>query len=204
MSHPKIFTGGMAMTNGYLLETRAGHLLIDAPEGIIGWLQELEVKPVAMLLTHQHFDHVEDAGAIQAWAGCPVHAFSPFDDALTLGPILRSLGMEVKVAPYAVDHVLKDKTTLSVLDLDCRLFSIPGHSPDSLAFYFPALNMVFSGDTLMAGGVGRTDFPGGSLDQLISGIRTHLLSLPRETMIFSGHGESTSISEELATNPYLC
>lgn len=204
MFEPQIFTGGMTATNGYLVRNTGKSILIDAPEGVVDWLQRQGVKPCALLLTHQHFDHIHDAGAIQKWAGCPTYAFSLPSDKLTLRPLLRSWGMELDIAPFVVDRILEGEKNLRVdADLDCRLFHIPGHSPDSIAFYFPALNSVFSGDTLMAGAVGRTDFPGGSFDVLAAGIKTHLLSLPGETMLYSGHGDPSSIGEELACNPYM-
>ena len=84
-----------------------------------------------------------------------------------------------------------------------RIAHVPGHSLDSLTFYLKDEGLVFAGDTLFASSVGRTDLPGGSTEQLVSGIQKHLLSLPEETRVLSGHGPETTIGQEAKTNPFL-
>lgn len=203
MPHPRTFTGGMAMTNGYLHDTAAGTLLIDAPSGCAGWLRDLGVKPVALLLTHQHYDHVEDVAAVVAWAACPVFAYANHSTELTLEKLLESVGMMVDVPRYNVDTVLAGQTSLPLAGVDCRLAHVPGHAADSITFYFPADALVFSGDTLFAGGVGRTDLPGGSWETLLGGIRRELFTLPPATLVFPGHGEPSTIGDEMTGNPFL-
>lgn len=203
MITPRTFTGGMAMTNGYLHESTAGTLLIDAPAGCAGWLRQLEVKPAALLLTHQHYDHVEDVAAVVAWAGCPVFSHAGYDAALTLETLLESVGMKVTIPRYSVDHLLAGKSSLPIAGVDCRIAHVPGHAADSITLYFPDDGLVFSGDTLFAGGVGRTDLPGGSWQVLLAGIRRELFSLPPETRVFPGHGEPTTIGAEIHGNPFL-
>lgn len=204
MSDPLIFTGGFAGTNGYLHDHDDGPLLIDAPSGSLAWLREIEKKPAALLLTHQHYDHVEDAAAIAAWAGCPILAWAPYEESLTLVPLMRAVGMEIEVAPYRVTTTLEGQTELPLPGVNCRLFHLPGHAPDSVVFYFPEAAIAFVGDTLMPGGMGRTDLPGGSWQQLEEGIRRRLFTLPPETAVLSGHGPPTTIAREMATNPFLC
>jgi glyoxylase-like metal-dependent hydrolase (beta-lactamase superfamily II) len=203
MPDPLIFTGGSAVTNGYLHEHPGGPLLIDAPRGCLAWLQDLEKKPVALLLTHQHYDHVEDAAAVAAWAGCPILAWRPYEEMLTLVPLMRVVGMEMEIEPYEVTTMLEGKAELPLPGVGCRLFPLPGHAADSVVFYFPGEAIAYVGDTLMPGGLGRTDLPGGSWQTLEDGIRRHLFTLPPETLVLSGHGPPTTIGREMATNPFL-
>jgi glyoxylase-like metal-dependent hydrolase (beta-lactamase superfamily II) len=83
------------------------------------------------------------------------------------------------------------------------LFHVPGHSPDSVCFYLPERGLLFGGDVLFLDGVGRTDFPGGSFQQLAAGIETHLWPLPDATVVYPGHGDDTTIGRERAENPFL-
>ena len=203
MPDPLIFTGGSAITNGYLHDHPAGPLLIDAPSGSLGWLQAMRKMPVALLLTHQHYDHVEDAAAIAAWAGCPILAWRPYEEMLTLVPLMRVVGMEMEIEPYQITTTLEGKTELPLPGVNCRLIHLPGHAIDSVVFYFPEESIAYVGDTLLPGGLGRTDLPGGSWQQLEDGIRQKLFTLPPETIALSGHGPPTTIGREMATNPFL-
>ena len=192
----------MVQTNGYLLQTDQGNLLIDAPEGIATWLESKGINVDALLLTHQHYDHVTDAAAVQI-QGAKIHAFSPYSPTLTLEDAARAWGMPIAITPFNVDSRIDINTPLEILGTEIHSSHVPGHSTDSVTFYIPQANVVFAGDTLFAGSVGRTDLPGGSTTQLIDGIRRHLLTLPPQTTVFSGHGPQTTIGDELADNPFL-
>jgi glyoxylase-like metal-dependent hydrolase (beta-lactamase superfamily II) len=87
--------------------------------------------------------------------------------------------------------------------LEIYVAHVPGHATDGVIFHLPADGIVFSGDTLFAASIGRTDLPGGSTRQLLDGIARHLLTLPPDTRVFSGHGPATTIGEEAAGNPFL-
>lgn len=203
MIDPQVFTGGMAMTNGYLFEGPEGWILVDAPEGIASWLEKRDIKPRLLLLTHQHYDHVIDAAAVRAWSGCAVWSYAPFSTELTLEVFLQAAGLDLTVAPFEVDRVLGGGTDTDLAGLPCSIRHVPGHARDALVFHFTNEMTVFCGDTLFAGGVGRTDLPGGSWADLLAGIERHLLSLPEETLLFPGHGEETTVGEEKRSNPYL-
>lgn len=198
------FTGGFVQTNGYLVEGPAGHLLIDAPAGAASWLKAKGVTPAALLLTHQHYDHVEDAAALQA-AGVPVYAFAEYSPDLTLEAHARNWGLPIAVSPYRVDHLLSpaDGGSLDLAGFRIALAHVPGHSTDSVTFHFPDQGVLFSGDTLFAGGIGRYDLPNGNGKLLLDGIRGKLLTLPGETCVFPGHGPDTTLAEERDGNPYL-
>ncbi len=197
------FEGGYLLTNSYLAPTPGGNwLMIDAPIDADTWLDQLGVKPLALLLTHQHFDHVMTAAAVAA-EGVPVHAWSTFDRSLTLEEVVRQWGMPFDVEPYAVDHVLEGHDSLEIDGLRLELLHAPGHSQDSVAFHDPEAGALFAGDTLFAGSTGRPDLPGGDMDVLCRSIREQLYPLPDATRVLPGHGPETTIGTEAATNPIV-
>ena len=196
------FTGGFTQTNGYLVEAPSGTLLIDAPEGVAMWLEQKGVRVADVLITPQHYDHVLDAAALRA-AGAHLHAFAPYSQELTLEAAARAWGMPISVEPYVIDSVLDLGRVLHLAGLDFSLAHVPGHAADSVTFYLPSEGLLFSGDTLFAGSIGRTDLPGGSTQRLLEGIDRHLLTLPDETKVLSGHGPATTIGRERRGNPFL-
>jgi len=200
---PESFTGGFVQTNAYLIETPdGGHVLIDAPMGVAEWLQRKGIHPVALLLTHQHYDHVEDVAAVAAM-GAKVHAFAPYSAVLTLEERVRSWGLPVQIQPYTVDELLEGSANLEIGGLEMQLAHVPGHSTDSVTFYLPDRGELYAGDTLFAGSIGRADLPGGNMAQLVDGIRAKLFALADETRVFPGHGPTTTIGAERAGNPYV-
>ncbi len=196
------YTGGLVQTNGYLIETPDGNLLIDAPEGIAEWITRRGVRVDDVLLTHQHYDHVTDAAALKA-LGARLHAFDDYSTDLTLESMARSWGMPISVTPYQIDRQFVMTAPLRLAGVEITLAHVPGHSLDSVTFHLPAHGVVFSGDTLFAGSIGRTDLPGGSTTQLLDGIACHLMTLPPDTRVLPGHGPATTIGEEADGNPYL-
>lgn len=194
------YTGGMAQTNGYLVETPAGNFLVDAPDGVAGWADGKGVRIDALYLTHQHYDHVEDVAALRS-KGVKVHAWAQYSKDLTLESYGSSWGMP-EVADFQVDDLIAEGEA-EMFGAKVKVAHVPGHSPDSLIFYLPDSGVVFAGDTLFAGSVGRCDLPGGSFELLLSGIQRELLSLPDETKVLSGHGGPTTIGRERASNGYL-
>jgi hydroxyacylglutathione hydrolase len=196
------YTGGFVQTNGYLVETPDGNLLIDAPEGIAEWVAGRGVRVDDVLLTHQHYDHVTDAAALRA-AGAKLHALEDYSRDLTLESAARGWGLPISVPPYQIDSRFEIGSPLRLAGLEISLAHIPGHALDSVTFHLTGHGVVFSGDTLFAGSIGRTDLPGGSTTQLLDGIARHLLTLPPETRILPGHGPGTTVGAEAAGNPYL-
>ena len=196
------YTGGFVQTNGYLIETPDGNLLIDAPEGISEWVAHRGVRVDDVLLTHQHYDHVTDAAALKAGGAC-LHAFEDYSSELTLEDTVRSWGMPISVTPYQIDRHYVMTAPLLIAGLEISLAHIPGHSLDSVSLYLAEHGVVFSGDTLFASSVGRTDLPGGSTAQLLDGITRHLMTLPPRTRVLPGHGPATTIGDEANGNPYL-
>lgn len=196
------YTGGFVQTNGYLIETPDGNLLIDAPEGITEWITAKGVRVDGVLLTHQHYDHVTDAAALKT-LGLKLHAFAAYSTDLTLETVIRDWGLPVSVVPYEIDEIFDMGKVLKIAGLEIELAHVPGHSTDSVTFYLKDHGVLFSGDTLFASSVGRTDLPGGSTRQLMHGIAKHLMTLPPETRVWPGHGPGTTIAREKVENPYL-
>jgi len=197
------FTGGMAQTNGYLLgssKTEAGSVLIDAPLGISQWLDHLGETPHSLLLTHQHYDHIEDAAQL-AEKGIRIYAYAPYAQSLTLEMLLKQSGIPINISPYKVDDILNGQSELLAGCFTFKLEHVPGHSADSVVFIYN--HLVFGGDTLFAGGIGRADLPGGDMELLVQGIQEKMLTLPPATRVFPGHGPDTTVAAESATNPFL-
>jgi glyoxylase-like metal-dependent hydrolase (beta-lactamase superfamily II) len=198
------YTGGIAATNGHLLKLPGGTLLVDAPEGVADWLDKAGAKVDALFLTHQHFDHVLDAGKVRSRHGCRVFSWAAHSVNLTLEGLFGAVtGTLMAVTPFEVDELLEGKSSTEACGVTWRLFHVPGHSPDSVCFLWEDQKVLFGGDVLFQGSIGRTDFPGGSMRQLLEGIQTKLLTLPDDTLVHPGHGPHTSIGIERRDNEYL-
>lgn len=199
-----VYTGGIAATNGYVLSLPGGTVLVDAPDGVAPWLRRQNVRVDALFLTHQHFDHVLDAAEVKQEHGCRVYAFASFSRDLTLERLYGAVtGSSFEVLEFEVDELLKDKDDVEAVGESWKLYHVPGHSPDSVCFHLEAQNLLFGGDVLFLDGIGRTDFPGGSTQQLLSGIEEKLFALPDATRVFPGHGDDTTIGRERLENPFL-
>lgn len=194
------FTGGMVRTNGYLVETPGGNFLVDAPAGIAAWVEGKGVRVDALYLTHQHYDHVEDVAALRAM-GVKAHAWAAYSKDLTLEAFGSGWGLPA-VLTYDVDVIIGEGE-FEMFGTKAKVSYVPGHSADSITFHIPGAGLVFVGDTLFEGSVGRCDLPGGSFELLLSGIERELLSLADETRVLSGHGGETTIGREKGTNGYL-
>jgi glyoxylase-like metal-dependent hydrolase (beta-lactamase superfamily II) len=207
MISPRVFTGGDFATNGYLLEGKEGVICFDAPEGMARELMRNGIKPVALLLTHGHFDHMWDSVLIQEDHQCPVYVHKA-DESMVFDPsYAKMFGVAPPIrAPAQVQNFeIPEQGAAKFIcaGAEFHILHIPGHSPGSVAFYHPGWDVLISGDTLFCGGVGRWDLPGGSRAALLQGLRKHFLPLPPETRVYAGHGPHTTIGHERETNPYL-
>lgn len=192
------------MTNGYVIEGPQGLVVIDAPEGICGWMERKFPgrKVTHLLLTHQHFDHVEDAAAIQRRYDAQVVAGEAYAKKWTLEDMAKSFGMDLVIEPYMVGEQIKDGAG-NWGGLSWTVKPLPGHSPDHVVFLLEDDGLGFVGDTVMKDSVGRTDFEGGSFDVLLNGIRQHLLERDAEMRLYPGHGPETTNVREAERNPFL-
>jgi glyoxylase-like metal-dependent hydrolase (beta-lactamase superfamily II) len=199
----KRFEGGFLLTNAYLVPTPGGgQVMIDAPADADQWIEELGIVPLALLLTHQHFDHVLSASKIAA-LGVPVYAWSDFDRGLLLEETVREWGMPFNVDTFPVNHVLKDRATLEIDGISFSLRHLPGHSPDSVVFHQAEAGVLFAGDTLFAGSTGRADLPGGDPEALYQGIREQIYTLDPDVRVLPGHGPETQVGVEARSNPVV-
>ncbi len=208
MENIRVYTGGPAAANGYLVITGPNtYVAVDAPEGFTDWI--LARKPDAritdLLITHQHFDHIQDAARMKKQFDCTIHAHSPYDESLTLAQHARAAwGDDIRVEPFTVDDVVDENThAASWGGLAWHIHFVPGHSQDSYVYHLVDNDIMFSGDVLFAGSVGRADFPGGDMKRLIEGIHGRILNQPANTCVLPGHGPYTTIKHETLTNPYL-
>lgn len=164
-------------------------------------IADARVEPVAIWLTHAHIDHVLGVAQVHAETGAPV-LLHPADLALydALPDQARWFGLAAKPLPPP-DRSLEAGERLRVGTLTFTVACAPGHSPGSVVFVGDGV--VFAGDVLFAGSIGRADLPGADFDTLIASIERELLSLPDETVVYPGHGPETTIGRERRTNPFL-
>ncbi len=204
MTNVQTFTGGFTATNGYTFQAPGGLIVVDAPTGMAEWLDHTGQKPAALFLTHWHFDHVMDAARIAREHGCPVYAWrasTPHDRLEHM--VVAIIGPEAAVPPYPVDHPLLGMDSVRIAGQDFLLRHVPGHSPDSLVLIDEAAHRIFSGDTVMDGSIGRSDFPDGDFDLLVAGIRGKILTFAGNFLIYPGHGGSSTVDEEKRGNMWL-
>jgi glyoxylase-like metal-dependent hydrolase (beta-lactamase superfamily II) len=158
--------------------------------------------PVAVLLTHGHFDHAGAAEDLAKEFGAKIYAHEKEEDTLN-DPGKNLSGWEGQMVSYHADVYLKDEEELDLAGLHIRVLHTPGHTTGGCCYYLPYEDVLFSGDTLFAQSVGRTDFPGGSMSQIVRSINDKLLVLPEHTTVYPGHNDATSIETERMYNPYL-
>ena len=195
-----IYTGGLAETNGYLIQTEHATILFDAPAGIHKWLTDREIEVTHVILTHQHWDHSHDTSF---FTDAKVIAFADHSEDLILQENFKKrYDIPLEVKPYTVDQKPKHNQELTIGDISFKVLHVPGHSPDSIAFFCKSEQMCIGGDVLFQNSCGRVDLPGGSPEDLINSIEKTLFKLPADTTVFPGHGPETSIEEEKKNNPY--
>lgn len=197
------FRGGAFETNCFFIPQSDGGILIDAPEGSCDWLRQRGIKVSTLLLTHGHIDHVADAAKIKAAHGCRVGYHRDGTAMLTEPGFFRRIGFPWDVEPVTADLLIDETDSLLVDGIDFRVFHVPGHCPGSLCFFSKGDRVLFAGDVLFAGGVGRWDLPGGDRALLISGIIDKLLPLGDDVRVLPGHGPATTLGRERAGNPFL-
>jgi hydroxyacylglutathione hydrolase len=156
-----------------------------------------------ILVTHAHIDHVGAVATLADEYACPVLMHAEAEPILKQLPAqAMMMGLRFGKVP-TVDRYIEDEEVLEVGGLRLESRYTPGHAPGHLAFYVESEGLVFSGDALFAGSVGRTDLFGGNMEVLMQSIRERLLTLPDETRVYSGHGPQTTIGNERAHNPFL-
>lgn len=162
-------------------------------------LARMGARCAGILITHGHWDHLGAVADLAEGTAAPVHMAE--EERFLLERPAEWTPPGVTVRPYTPDVLLRGDETIELAGITFETVRVPGHSPAHLAYYGDGC--LFSGDVLFAGSVGRTDLPGADWDTLVESIRTLVERFPPETIVYSGHGPRTTLSAELAHNPFL-
>lgn len=199
---------GLVRTNCYIVyteDTKKAVIIDPAADSrrIMEEVSGLGVTPEAILLTHGHFDHMLAAESLRNGYQIPVCVHKAEAELLQHPELNCSEAFLHMSYSLAADEELEDGQSLRFLDGTLTVISTPGHTEGSCCYYAKKENILFSGDTLFQGSVGRTDLPTGRAAQLVASIREKLFVLPEDTLVLSGHGDQTTIGEEKQYNPYV-
>ncbi|HEY6977342.1 MAG TPA: MBL fold metallo-hydrolase [Chitinophagaceae bacterium] len=211
MIHVEIFTFNPMQENTYLLWNEKGRAIIIDPgcyftneqETLEKFIKKKNLKPVQLLNTHCHLDHVFGIKWIAKTYQLELFIHPNEERVLEFAPatgIMWGFGYD----PYnGAFHFLRDGDSISFDDDKLEVIFTPGHSPGSICFYCRKQNFLIGGDVLFLESIGRTDLPGGNHQQLLNSIQKQLFILPDETVVYPGHGPATSIGHEKKYNPFL-
>lgn len=197
--------------NTYIISDNDGNAAIvdcgcysrDEFERLKSFLDENNLKPVMLLNTHLHLDHIFGNHFVLEEYGLKTRADEKEKPNLMSAPLHAEMfGLSMPEPPEPGEYITGGQTVMAG-DIKLRCISVPGHTAGSIAYYSEEAGFVLSGDALFAEGIGRTDLPGGDYDMLISSIKEDLLGLPDDTRVCPGHGPETSVGYEKMNNPFL-
>lgn len=182
-------------------------LLIDASPGSFSAVKIADEANAhrlqALLLTHGHWDHMAEAYLFQR-EGVPIYAAKEDEPLIAYPECMHSYASRsAKVYPCRCDHWLENRRQLTFLGESIEVIAIHGHTPGGLVYYFPAQSWAFCGDSIFRETIGRSDFPGGDGKRLLQELAARILTLPEETILFPGHGPSSTVGHEKHFNPYF-
>jgi len=197
--------------NTYVLwkKNRSDCLVVDpgfGPERLLALLDEHKIVPAAILNTHGHSDHIAGNAALkEKWPDCPLIIGQAEAPKLTDAQLNLSARYGRAIVSPPADRTVVAGDRVSAADFDLEVREVPGHSAGHVVFVWAenTPNLVFVGDVIFKGSIGRTDFYDGDFDQLAASIRAEIFSLPDETVLLPGHGSATTAGEERRTNPYV-
>ncbi len=204
------FVLGDFQTNSFVLtadENTKDCLIIDTgleSTPLIDYLKQNNLNPVAVIFTHGHADHIMGVNSFhENWPDIKVVIHKNDAEMLTSPTMNISplAGCMFKTEP--ADIIIEEEGPIEFTGIKFEVLHTPGHTRGGISLYSKTEGVVFVGDTLFAGSIGRTDLPGGNYDQLIESIKTKLLTLPGQTKVFTGHGPMTTIEAEKKFNQYL-
>ena len=212
----KQFTFGPVQENTYVLYNEAsreaaivdpGCMRHSEEDQLRDFIEEQGLEPKLLLCTHQHFDHVWGAAyVLRTWPGLLAYANRIDFEKLPLpSDQLKGYGIPLPLedVPESRYTLVEQDDTIQLGGETLRVLFVPGHAPGHIAFYAADSGILLSGDTLLLGTIGRTDFWYGDYDQLLAAIKAQYMPLPDETIVFSGHGPETTIGHERRHNSFL-
>jgi glyoxylase-like metal-dependent hydrolase (beta-lactamase superfamily II) len=202
--HIKTIPLGPLETNCHILAADGLAVVVDPggdPAPVLQYLEENGLKAANILNTHLHFDHTYGNAALARATGLPILACA--DDLPLLSSELGRGGMMglPVVEEYEIQEIKAGEHEFA--GMRCEAFHTPGHSQGSLSFHFPDAAVCFVGDLIFYRSIGRTDFPGGSLEVLKKSVADHIFTLPGHTKLFPGHGPDTTVDDEKNHNPFF-
>lgn len=207
----KSFVNNPYQENTYLLFDENGECAIIDPgmysaaeqNIVVDFIRDRHLKPILLLNTHCHIDHVLGNKFIYDQYGLKPQFHEGETAVLASVPAYApQMGFQYELSPMP-DHFLAETETLKLGNAELKIILAPGHSPAHLCFYIAKENLLIGGDVLFRGSIGRTDLPGGNYAQLIKNIKEKLFLLPDNCVVYPGHGEETTIGFEKQNNPFL-
>ena len=203
----KTFIVSAMETNGYIIfdEKTLDGIVIDpgdSSELFIEFIEKEKINIKYIALTHSHFDHIGAVSEMKSIAGAEV-IMCEGEEIISENSINNLSAMYDYPYTVKADRLLYDGELISFGNIAAKVIKTPGHTPGGCCYYFEKEKVLFSGDTLFYGSVGRTDFPNGSFSELIDGIKKKLMVLPDDTVVYCGHGPKTQIGFDRKNNPYF-
>lgn len=170
---------------------------------LIDFINTHDLKPLKIVLTHPHIDHIVGVVAIKNEFKIPVAGHKNSVEIINQAGIYGMMMGLTEVKSFHLDEMLQEKDEISFGNCLFNVIYTPGHADGSICLYNSAEKCLFSGDVLFQGSIGRSDLPTGNFSILITNIKDKLMILPEETIVYPGHGDTTTIADERESNPYL-
>lgn len=202
------FEDGPVWTIGYLVydEGTMDGMVIDVPmwssEKIYRRIRQLGIRVGKMVATHGHWDHMGEMKKLAALTASTVYAHRA-DEWMMMDPNGMAIVPPEPLEPVAIDAPLEDKAKLQVGNFELEVLHTPGHSAGSVCLYNAEEEVLFTGDTLFAGSIGRTDLPTGSMEEISKSISEKIMTLPESVRIFPGHGPESTLKREKTENQFV-
>ena len=212
--HLEILTVGPMQTCCYIVaDKETDALMVIDPGGdadvVIESVRMMSGEPLFIVNTHGHGDHIAANGELKEAYPSAQLCIHAADAEMLTSPVKNLsgfFGVPIKSPP--ADRMLAEGDELALGGIRFRVLHLPGHTPGGIALYWPGTEhvagMLFSGDALFAGGIGRTDFPGADEKSLLRCIRDKVFTLPADTLLLPGHGPTSTVGREKETNPFFC
>jgi glyoxylase-like metal-dependent hydrolase (beta-lactamase superfamily II) len=198
---------GVCQTNCYFVYREGSSKVIfidpaDYGEQIFKAMKDNGFEIAAILLTHGHFDHIWGCSRLRQLTSAPVYAYEG-EEKVLLSADLNVSADAGRACTVKANTLLKDGEEVTIEGMTFKVIATPGHTQGSCCYYFEEANMLISGDTLFEESVGRTDLPTGSMSTLVRSVKDKLFVLPDDTVVYPGHGDSTTIEHEKKYNPFI-